>query len=275
MNSLLQSPVWIFCLLVVSLTIIVAVGGLWLRMLFFPEKHFSDQDTANINMYFRLMGTLFTVLLAFVVVSVWQDYEEQRRRTALEASSLGNLYRDLRGLDDDFEQEVQKLVVVYTNDVVTDGWDQMAQGKESRKAWMSFNVLYGKVIRFSPQNLREQELYSRLIAHLNELAKYRRLRVIRNMNPGVPPSMWGILISAGMLTLVFSYFIKVNKRSVHMVMTTFVSIMFGLIFALIILLNYPYRSSIRVSSAPLENLLDDVFPAAEITEIESLGGGSL
>ena len=34
---------------------------------------------------------------------------------------------------------------------------------------------------------------------------------------------------------------------------------------MMLLLNYPYRGSLQISSYPLENLLKDVFPMAEVT----------
>jgi hypothetical protein len=267
MDSLLLLPPWVFTLIIVFFISITSLAGFKLARTFFPEFSIDGKDNATANIFIRLIGTLLTVMLAFVVISVWQDYEEQRKRTVLEACILGNLYRDSRGLNPDTENRIQQKIVTYTTDIVEKAWPSLKQNMESRETWMSFNLLYGDVIRYMPENEREKIVMIRMTEHMNSLATYRRMRILRNQNPVIPPVLWGTIICGSIITLIFSFLFTLNNRKLHHLMILSVSVMYGLIFSFMILMNYPYRSSVQISSKPLQHLLSDVFPTAEITEV--------
>ena len=87
----------------------------------------------------------------------------------------------------------------------------------------------------------------------------------------MPAFMTGIIFLASFVNIIFSYLIRVENRTMHQIMVGLSGTMLGLVFSLILLLNNPYRSSVRVSPNPLKNLLDDVFPMADITLAQNSG----
>lgn len=265
MIYLINLPPWLFTLFVALTTSGLAVIGLLLMRKYLPKFYVVSEDNAFANIALRQISTVLAVVLAFAVITIWNNYELQREHTGTEASLLGNMYRDSRGLRPDVEKEVQKLITIYTSDLVTDGWPSMAEGRESRVAWLSFNKLYGKVIRFMPENPREEIVYTKMIDNLNELAKFRRLRQIRNANPLIPQILWITIYSGTVLILISGYFLRTSKVRMQITLTAINGLMLGLIFSMMLLLNYPYRGSLQISSYPLENLLKDVFPMAEVT----------
>ncbi|HSI90776.1 MAG TPA: hypothetical protein VK927_06630 [Adhaeribacter sp.] len=265
---MLHLPTWLFVLLLTAFTVTLVLGGLALKFKFLPHLFLSSEDNQSANILIRLTSTLLTVMLAFMVISIWKDYEMQRTNTEEEACTLGNLYRDARGANLKVEAEIQGLVVNYTRAVVEHSWPAMADGRESKRAWRAFNDLYGYVIRINPENKKEEIIFARLSGHLNKLATYRRLRNLRNQNPSMPEFMSGIIFLGCIVNIVFSYLLQVENKRMHQLMVGMGGIMLGLVFSLIMLLNHPYRSSVKVSSQPLENLLDDVFPMAEVSLVE-------
>lgn len=264
-QQLIALPTLVFTLIIIVASVSVALFGLYVGRRFLFKAALSSEESFSANVLIRLIGAILSVLLAFVVFSAWSDYEEQRKRVVLEACDLGNIYRDSRGLGFDEENNVQKLTKQYTYDIVHSGWPELALGRESRKSWMSFNLLYGEIIRYEPTKKSEEIIFDRMLHNLNELAAYRRMRIIRNENPHIPNILWGTILISGLLTLTFSYMIVTPKSKLQKYMIAMVGFMFGLVFSMIILLNYPYRSSIKISPYPFEKLLDDVFPTAEIT----------
>lgn len=265
-NFLISLSPLVFTLAITGATVLIAISGLLLVRKYLPLFFIVTEDTTVANIFIRQISTLLAVLLAFVVISIWRNYEEQRENTGKEASSLGNLYRDSRGLKPEAEIEIQQLITKYTRDVVYDGWPAMLQGRESRIAWLSFNQLYGKVVRYSPENAREEIVYAHLVDEMNDLAMYRRLRMIRNANPFMPDVLWAVIYIGSLLVIVTGYFLKISNKKVHLLLTTINSVMLGLIFSVMLLLNFPYRGSLQISVYPLENLLKDVYPMAKITD---------
>ena len=265
LEKLVQLPIWLFVLIITALTILIAQTGLYLKYRFFPKIQIAGEDSQSANILIRLVSTLLTVMLAFMVISIWKDYDVQRTNTEQEACVLGNLYRDSRGMNPRIESQIQALTILYTKSVIEDGWPEMQNGQESKSAWRAFNNLYGFVIRMNPEGKQEEIIYSRLIVHLNQLASFRRLRHLRNQTSSMPDFMTGIIFLASFVNVFFSYLLNVNNRKMHHLMVGLGGLMLGLAFSLILLLNHPYRGSTQISTKPLENLLDDVFPMADIT----------
>ena len=267
MSNLILLPPWQFTIICILSFASFAFIGMFFARMYFSNYVIEKQDNATANIFIRLIGTLLTVMLAFVVISVWQDYEEQRKRTVLEACILGNLYRDSRGLDPETENMIQEKIRIYTSDLVNNSWPALKRQEESKSSWMSFNYLYGAVIRLSPKDQGQGIVMLRMVGHMNDLASYRRMRLLRNINPVIPPILWGTIICGSIVTIMFSLLFNLKNKKLQNIMILSLCTMYGLIFSFIILMNYPYRSSIQISPQPIEHLLTDVFPTSEITEV--------
>lgn len=260
-------PPWLFALILsVSTSVAMIVGMLFSRK-FLPQLYFKTEDTQVANIMIRQISTLLSVLMAFAVISTWQDYELQRKNTAEEASVMGNLYRDSRGFDLQTEQTIQDLMIVYTTQVVNDAWPQMLEKKESQLSWMAFNKLYAYVIRLEPGNIQEQVVFNHMVDHLNDLAQFRRLRHLRNASPHIPEILWGCIFVCTVLITFSSYFLRTNSKKAHTVLIAISGVVYGFVFAILLLLNHPYSGSLQISSRPLQHLLNDVYPAADLTLI--------
>ena len=266
MNALLQLPSGLFVIIFSSIITGVFIIGLHFKLKYSTDFYISHKDNPSVNILFYLISTLLTILLAFILITVWHDYEEQQRKTGEEACVLGNLYRDARGLDSRIENDIQGLIINYTREVVEDGWSGLEEERESQKAWTAFNQLYGKVIRINPENKKEEMVFGKMIIHMNDLAAFRRLRIIRSQTPVLPVILKWSIILATLVTVIFTYLIRVQNKNIERIMIGLVGGMLGLVFSLIILFNSPYKGAMKIKPFPLENLLNDVFPMADITQ---------
>ena len=242
----------------------LSVAGLYLARRLSSKKLILQGEAAEeAGAVINITGTIFAVMLAFVVIVAWQKYDSENERVVMEASALGNLYRDSRGLDSISEEEIQVLVYEYTNDIIADAWPKMAEGEESKKAWQTFNRLYTKIVQIEPANAREEVVMERLLNHLNELSAFRRLRLKASIHPGLPAILWASLLFGAVVTLLGSYFFRIGSLRVQGIMTASMGGIISLMFFLILLLSYPYSGSLRISPVPLERLLSDVYPLTD------------
>lgn len=267
-HEFLQITPWLFTAIVsVSVALILVVGS-YITHKYWGNLFIRPLDNPVANIILRQTGTILSVLLAFAVISSWQDYELQRKNTAEEASTMGNLYRDCRGIDTGEEKTMQKLLVVYTRALVVDAWPKMKHRQESRIAWMAFNSLYGHIIRFTPSNAREEVVFGKLVQHLNDLAKFRRLRLLRNQNPFIPNVLWGTIYISTLLVVISGYFLRMESPGMQPILTAITGLVLGLIISMLLLMNHPYSSSLQISPSPIELLLNDVYPTADLTHRE-------
>ena len=227
MVELVSWPMWLLGLIFLFVSVTIGVGGLLLVRRFLPNRVLAKEH-GFVGSITEVIGTMFAVLLAFLVVVVWQDHREQSQRTVEEACRLGNIYRDSRAFPEKEMVILQALVRSYTVALVTDAWPSMTQGREGTVAWSEFNRLYAQVVSLEPANSKEQVVYANLLEHVNELANFRRLRLLSCREPVVPAALWLVMMMAGFISVSASYFFPIQSLRVHGIMIGFLSAIIGL-----------------------------------------------
>jgi energy-converting hydrogenase Eha subunit G len=93
LSFLLDSSLPVLCGMVVALAIVLAVAGLLVARRILPA------ETLDVHRYmtsaqFQVMGTIYAVLLAFVIITVWQQHSAITNTLEKEAADLLELRRD-------------------------------------------------------------------------------------------------------------------------------------------------------------------------------------
>ncbi len=108
----------------------IAAGGLVLVRTFIhsvqPSAH-NDVVAALIE----VEGVIYGVLLAFVVVVVWQHFNSASEAVEHEAQALADLLRDAQALPPGKRQEVHTRIRAYVDVVIADEWAVMREGRQS------------------------------------------------------------------------------------------------------------------------------------------------
>src|ERR1039458_9426405 len=112
-------------------SMLIAVIGLFLVRYVAPASwlHTNNEVAGN---YLQTVGTIYAVLLAFVVFVVWQQHNDTRSAVESEANELSDFYRTIRALPG--SQPVQEFIQRYGKVVVDEEWMDMARGRWSREA---------------------------------------------------------------------------------------------------------------------------------------------
>lgn len=260
--NLAPLPAWLLSSSLALLSIAISAGIVFGVRKIWPKSPLEGVEVRAASAIFSVLGALLSLLLAFVVVTVWQNFEEQKRRTVREAVELGNLYRDAGGLEEASGRTIRTLITIYTQAIVKDAfYDSTTQGHESRQSIAAFNKLYNAVIQQNPSSQREQVVLTSMVRELHEIAAFRRLRSLSSTQ-GLPRPFWGVLLLGAFSVLLFSSIFRIGSVTTQLLLTGLLAGFFALILSLVILLMYPYRSSIGISVSPFERLLTEVFPEA-------------
>src|SRR5262245_59907523 len=78
-----------------------------------------------ISTYVAVIGTLYAVLLAFVLLSVWEQYDTAQGAAEREASQLSDLVRLTAGLPPPSASRLKDALREYTAAVIDEEWAQM------------------------------------------------------------------------------------------------------------------------------------------------------
>src|SRR5262245_59477853 len=121
---LLQVPAPLLALLFLVVIVGAALGGMWLVRRH-SELESLEEHKEVAGFLIAVVGALYSVLLAFVVVSVWESFEDADRVAQNEADLLVSLYRDADAFPDD-TADLRTNIRGYADSVVDDEWPAMA-----------------------------------------------------------------------------------------------------------------------------------------------------
>jgi hypothetical protein len=204
-----------------------------------------------------VVGVLYAVLLAFVVVVTWQQFGTAQQIATNEAQQVKGLYRDaavfgVQGI------AVQHSLEAYAKSVVTQEWPAMTEHQhESRATEERLNDVWRAYHAVTPAGAREEAFYSESIRRLNELDATRGDR-IDAATASLPGAMWGVLIAGAIITVGFTYFFGLSSLWAHVLMVTALAAMIGLTLFLIFSLDLPYSGDLAVGPTSMQHAITEL-----------------
>jgi hypothetical protein len=203
---------------------------------------------------FSVLGTAYAVLLAFVAIVVWENYETAERTVESEANELAGIYFLANRFSDSDRERVHDLARSYAQVVVKEEWPLMEQGKTSYRASSLLSEL-----RLTLQNLdirtdADLVLYDQGLTRFHDLANARRLRLVA-VTEGLPGILWVILLGGGVITVSFTYLFGLKNTWAHTLMVAALTVVICGILLTIGLLEYPFAGEVKVQPDAFEEVL--------------------
>ncbi|PKV90082.1 DUF4239 domain-containing protein [Streptomyces sp. TLI_146] len=207
---------------------------------------FTENDQALLGGGLSLVGTLFALIIGFVVVVVWQSLTETEGTVAREANALADLERMSRGFEVQIRRQVQGAVRTYARLVVSDEWPAMAAGSHSVRANAALVELWTVYTTMSAEQ-RGTHLYAQSLIRLNELGDARRTRLL-SATSRIPVVMWLLIAvdAIGILALSVAFGLS-ETWQMRLIMATLVASVAFAVF-LVAELDGPFSGDLCVSA---------------------------
>ena len=182
---------------------VLSVAGLTLvQRLVSPGLRQEHNDVAGF--IYAVLGVAYAVLLAFVVIAVWEQYQAARDTTDREANELAEIYWLAYQLPESEGRQVQELAQSYARVVVEEEWPLMEDGQFSPQAWALVDEIRQRIGQFESSTSNEQVLQDQGLTRVHDLADARRLRLLET-HEDIPTILWVVLLSGGVITIGFTY----------------------------------------------------------------------
>jgi len=234
----------IFCTLVVGIsTVLSVVGMLLVRRYVDLSRLKSHHEVAGYLL--SVIGTLYAVLLAFVVVEAQSNIQEARETAELEANSIADIFQYSRWFPDQTRQTVRGLCMTYVTTVIDEEWNKMETFQYSPKAADALHDIWRAVKEFEPVTEGQKAAYSSILSELGTAGDNRRIRLLANEN-GVSPLLWTVIVTGGILTITFTYFFGLENVKAQVVMTALVAITLSLNIFLVAAYSYPFAGTFKI-----------------------------
>jgi hypothetical protein len=205
---------------------------------------------------YAVIGVVYAVLLALVVIAVWEDREEAKYTTEREANALAEIFWLAHGIPETEGRQLQELTRSYARTVVDEEWPLMEQGRGAdSSAWELLDEIRGSLQGWKPSREDEQVLYDLGLDRFHDLADARSLRLIE-AEERLPAILWALMGFAGLVTVSFAYLFGLENALAHKVMVMALAGVIGLVIFTIGALETPFSGSARLSPAAFELVLD-------------------
>jgi uncharacterized membrane protein len=243
----------LYVILTVFMPVLVAVAGLVLvQRLVPPERRVGQNDVAGF--IFAVLGVAYAVLLAFVVIAVWEEYKTAQTNVESEAHELAGVYFLASRLPEPDRTRIQNLARTYARVVVEEEWPRMERGKTSPQADSLLRQLTLKILEFDPHTKGEQVLYELEQTQLHDAADARRSRLLE-VREGIPDLLWVVLVVGGVITVSFTYLFGLKSNVAHALMVAALTLLICGILFTIGEFNYPFSGVVEIRPDAFKEVL--------------------
>jgi hypothetical protein len=189
---------------------------------------------------YSAVGVIFAVVLGFVVVVVWQKYDDVRADVDNEVAAVIDLFHTVDAFPPPLRARIQSQLIAYDRIVIRQEWPQMARGKPAEAASPVIEQIAHEVQRFQPVGATQQDAHQQALAEMRAVFDARRERIRAN-EPSVPPLLWLALYAGAVATLGFTYFFGVKNRIAQLTMTATLAALVAIMFVVMGALDHPFR----------------------------------
>jgi hypothetical protein len=170
--------------------------------------------------YLQTVGSVYAVLLAFVVYAVWNQFNEARSYVEREAAALVDLHRTAAGLPHDARAAIHAGLLDYVDAVLRDEWLAMARYDEAAidRVGHKLDDVWLALHRCKPADDCQHTVYSEALTRFNDLTDLRTNRLVAAQFR-IPLTM-RILLYAGALIVCGSvYLLAIPQLWLHAFVT--------------------------------------------------------
>jgi Protein of unknown function (DUF4239) len=252
----------VYGVLVVCGACLAAVLGLMLVQRLVPATIRKEHNDVA-GFVYAVLGVIYAVLLALVVIAVWEEYQAASATAEQEANALAEIFWLAHQLPEPEGRHVQELARSYAQEVVDKEWPLMEQGRtplmeQSRatpSGWVLIDDIRANLQGFEPRTPADEQLYAEGLDQVQRLADSRRMRLVAS-EESIPAVLWVVLVVGGMVVVGFAYLFGSENTGAHALMVVSLAGVIALVLFTIAVLDHPFSGGARVGTGAFELVLN-------------------
>jgi hypothetical protein len=247
---------------VVGGTCLVALAGLEVVQRLVPatsrQRH---NDVAGF--IYAALGVIYAVLIALVVIAVWEEYDAASVTVEQEANAVAEIFWLGNRLPEPEGSHIQELARSYAEEVIHKEWPLMEQGQAplmtqtqgTPAGWTLIDEIRVNLQEFQPRTPADEQLYAEGLDQVQRLADARRMRLVA-AEEGVPAVLWSVLIFGGVAAVGFTYLFGLQNTWAHRLMVLTLSAVIGLVLFTIGAMEHPFSGGARIGTEAFDLILE-------------------
>ncbi|HKM65446.1 MAG TPA: DUF4239 domain-containing protein [Acidisphaera sp.] len=246
-------PIWAVAAVVVGGAVLGAMAiELAVRRLLLLDSRRAQNDVAAAM--FSVIGVLYAVLLAFIVMLVWEDFNAAKASSFREAAAIAEVWNIASGVPDPAGAALRDGAHAYARAVVAYEWPAQARGQRIDAAAAPLETLHRATMTVHPATPAEINMHAALIAAIARLEDARSDRLLAAQTT-VPSIVWAVMVLGAAISIAFASFLRAPSLGMHLAMSGALALSGALVLVLVIALSNPFRGDFRVSTDPYDRVI--------------------
>ena len=210
---------------------------------------------------FLTAGTIYAVLLGFLVVAVWEAYDNAHSNVGEEASTLATMYRQTNGMHPGERDHMRELLREYTESVAEKEWSiQAATGgaaPEARKAVADVYRAYASL----PAAEANSSINQAFLSNMSIVAADRNKRTLE-ASEQLPAVLWVGLVTGAVVVVGMTFLLYMETPLPHIIMAAIMAGLIGTLLYVAVAFDRPFSGPLGLQPEPFEHSLS-VFKAVD------------
>lgn len=250
-------PTWLMGLLIVAVFTAFSVGGLyatrrWVIAITGPRPGHNE----GVDAYIAAAAVFYGIVAGLIAVAAWGQYASYDDKVTDESGAVAMLYRDIATYPEPYGSRLRGELRDYTHAVI-EGWPLLQHGVVPPQPAALLNAFQATLYSFDPKNERERIIHAAAIEEFERMIELRRLR-LHDKDAGLPEAMWAVVIIGGILTILLTYFLALERFRVHLVMTIVSGILVSLLIFMIAAVDHPFRGGVSIGPDSFQLVYDQL-----------------
>ena len=213
-----------------------------------------------------VLGTIFALLVAFVAVGVWNDFDKAKLAVATEASALRAVDVFAETLPDEQRTQLRALMNRHIEEAVNREWPAMAHERLTLASLATHLVEAQRLtVLMKPQDESQRTAQREIVAALHRALDARRQRIIISQSE-VGPVKWAAILLMGLCALIAIAIVHSDDRVTCAIAVALFATGFALSSLLIAAYSRPFTGEISVGP----ELLKEIVPNETTTSQSSV-----
>lgn len=249
MGGLNLAGLWLVLVLVIAASVGVAIGSVWLAGKTIYRSGDEEQH-GSLSPFLTTVALVYGALLGFTVVVAWEQFSSAEANVTNESSTLATMYRQTVGMPAPEQARMRELLRTYTT-AVQDEWDRQGNADASVTARAAITDMYRVLGGQQPAPASENPINAEIRDQLTNLTSQRNTRVL-DAKPRIPGLLWGGLLFGGALLIGLIGFTRLASVRNHMILSSAIAILLGLLLLIIYWLDHPFGRELGVTPATFD-----------------------
>jgi hypothetical protein len=198
-----------------------------------------------------VIGTIYGVLVGFMLYAVWSDFQTANNIVEYEANSLVNVVRSSRGLPTEPREQVLRLAREYVQLILTKEWAAMNRDRLTQVAHPIVRELWHTLLVTEVNSGLERASLDHTLSELAKMTEYRRLRQL-NVNLRLPGILWLVLIVGAVVTITSACLFGAADLRAHLLQVVMLALIISSVLVAIADIDRPFQGSVRVQPTSFE-----------------------